>query len=100
MTPRKEILSLLHKEAQLSNVKDYSKLNQAFVYYMQGRFFLMSEEIKSYETFDFFKDLFVYLDDRYKSDDLKNNTYIDIRETYFKIEELFNDYFTEKPHLM
>lgn len=91
--PRKDILKLLNEEVELGKIRDFHALLGVYGEYLQGHFFLMSKGIKRYDEFEFFRDLLIYLRHHYQNESYKHEVYENVMEIYFKVDDLFNNYF-------
>ena len=98
MTPQKHKIldiiehNLTEKEVDFKFMHDYGKLHEIYLYYLQGQFFMMAREIKRYDEFEFFKDLMVFLKHNYLNADQRSDTWNNILDIYFKVDDAFNNY--------
>jgi hypothetical protein len=67
----------------LSSIADFDKLHSIYLSYLQGHFITVCNGINSYGEFNFFKDILIYLSERYKSDHYKSTTYNYLVYLYF-----------------
>jgi len=74
---------IFNKPAKGFKIKDYAKVDYIFKLYFKNHFDSMSREIYFYKTWEFFIDLSVFLDRKYKSDLIKEFLYTDIVDEYF-----------------
>ena len=69
----------------LSSIKDYDKLKEIYKDYLGKRYFMMASEIALYGEFQFFRDLYIYQKENYKSDAYKSGIAEHIKELYFEL---------------
>jgi hypothetical protein len=67
----------------LSSIDDFDKIHAIYLSYLQGHFITVCNGIYNYGDFQFFKDILIYLSERYKSDHYQSTTYNYLVYLYF-----------------
>ena len=79
-------------------IRDYSKIDEIFRLYSNGKYDTMSREIYWYKDFDCFKDIVLYLDGLF-NDPFSGFYYRDMVELYLeRIEGVWNEVRLKKEH--
>ena len=80
-------------------IKDYSKIDYIFSLYCQDKFDTMAREIYFYKAWEFFIELSVFLQGRFKSEVVRSFVYEDIADEYFAREQEIKDELALKKEL-
>jgi hypothetical protein len=75
---------LFNKPAKALVIKDRESLLTIHEEYLQGHFITVVNKIGLYGEFDFFKDIALFLRDKYKSETLKHGSYWHYYHLYFE----------------
>jgi hypothetical protein len=79
-------------------IRDYSKIDEIFHLYFKGKYDTMSREIYWYKDFECFKDIIIYLGDRF-NDTFSGFYYRDMVDLYIeRIEGVWNELRLKKEH--
>jgi len=75
---------LFNKPPKALVIKNREELISIHEEYLQGHFISVVNKIRLYGEFEFFKDITLFLKDRYKSETLKHQTFLHYNELYFE----------------
>jgi hypothetical protein len=81
MTSRR-ISDLLNSAPHKLKIKDYAKVNEIFKLYLEEKYDTMAREIYWYKSFEFFRDLALYLSGHFKTEAYRGFFYRDMVELY------------------
>jgi hypothetical protein len=92
MNKTHKISELINRSPAKVRIKDYSKVNEIFKLYLNGKYDKMSREIYWYKDFDLFRDMCYYLGDMFKNENFRRFFYRDLVELYYeRIEEVWQE---------
>jgi hypothetical protein len=84
MSKHQKLSDLMFGQKQTLKIKDRVKLKEIYEEYLQGHFITTVNGITLYNDFEFFRDLLLFLNDRYRSEEYKEGTYWHFYHLYYE----------------